>query len=130
MKVGKTFSFDAAHQLPNHDGKCRRPHGHTYKLVVEVEGPVQEPNPEIHNPKEGMVIDFADLKAIWKDELEPKLDHQDLNVTLADVVPVTTCEMLATWIRDTFFNSLNTSLTPPMQVRVRLWETPTSYAEV
>ena len=38
MKIGKTYSFEAAHHLPNHNGKCKNPHGHSYRLEVEVEG--------------------------------------------------------------------------------------------
>ena len=34
----KEFDFDAAHFLPNYNGKCEHLHGHTYKLVVKVEG--------------------------------------------------------------------------------------------
>ena len=49
MFVLKEFEFDAAHYLPEYNGKCERLHGHTYKLVVKVEG-----TPD----KEGMVIDF------------------------------------------------------------------------
>lgn len=124
MKVGKTFSFDAAHQLPNHEGKCRRLHGHTYKLEVEVEGLVKEPVGEAPRSDEGMVIDFSILKAIFKEHIEPLVDHQFLNETIP--VPVTTCEMIATWIRDTFLLHLPEA----MPVTVRLWETPTSYAEI
>jgi 6-pyruvoyltetrahydropterin/6-carboxytetrahydropterin synthase len=38
--VRKCFTFDAAHQLPNHGGKCRHPHGHTYKVEVALTGPM------------------------------------------------------------------------------------------
>ena len=55
MFVLKEFEFDAAHYLPEYNGKCERLHGHTYKLVVKVEG-----TPD----KEGMVIDFIRLKNI------------------------------------------------------------------
>lgn len=38
MIVLKEFEFDAAHYLPEYNGKCERLHGHTYKLVVKVQG--------------------------------------------------------------------------------------------
>lgn len=60
MFVLKEFEFDAAHYLPEYNGKCERLHGHTYKLVVKVEG-----TPD----KEGMVIDFIRLKNIVKEEV-------------------------------------------------------------
>ena len=33
MIVLKEFEFDAAHYLPEYNGKCERLHGHTYKLI-------------------------------------------------------------------------------------------------
>lgn len=129
MKVAKIFDFHAAHKLPKHDGQCRDLHGHTYKLEVIVDGLLQEPN-ETWNPEEGMVLDFGRLKEIWKEHLEPLVEHKYLNETLENIVPVTTCEMMATWFRDTFFHHLSDTETGPFVVHVRLWETPTSYAEV
>ena len=38
MIVLKEFEFDAAHYLPSYNGKCEHLHGHTYKLVVKVDG--------------------------------------------------------------------------------------------
>lgn len=38
MIIIKEFDFDAAHYLPAYNGKCEHLHGHTYKLVVKVEG--------------------------------------------------------------------------------------------
>lgn len=53
MKVLKEFEFDAAHYLPSYNGKCEHLHGHTYRLVVMVDG-----RPD----HEGMVLDFTLLK--------------------------------------------------------------------
>lgn len=65
-------TFDCAHQLPNHDGKCANLHGHTYKVVVSVAGRVlQKPG----DPKEGMVVDFGVIKAIYKSLIENVCDH-------------------------------------------------------
>ena len=50
MIVLKEFEFDAAHYLPSYNGKCEHLHGHTYKLVVKVDG-----RPDM----EGMVLDFS-----------------------------------------------------------------------
>ena len=38
FKISKEFSFDMAHLLDGHDGKCQNLHGHTYKLQVEISG--------------------------------------------------------------------------------------------
>ncbi|MCQ2316562.1 MAG: 6-carboxytetrahydropterin synthase QueD [Bacteroidales bacterium] len=68
----KTFHFEAAHALAGYDGKCRNIHGHSYELQVTVKGmPVDEPG----NPKNGMVIDFHDLKRIVNEEVVERLDH-------------------------------------------------------
>jgi 6-pyruvoyltetrahydropterin/6-carboxytetrahydropterin synthase len=117
--ISKTFKFEAAHSLPNHDGKCKNPHGHSYRVVVYVRGPVcREPD----HPKEGMVLDFADIKAVWKSHLEPNLDHKDLNVTMNGMV--TTAENIAGRILATF----RANLVPVDKVEV--WETETSCASV
>lgn len=68
----KIFHFEAAHALNGYDGKCRNIHGHSYELRVTVKGmPLDEPG----NPKNGMVIDFHDLKSIVNQEVVEKLDH-------------------------------------------------------
>lgn len=68
----KIFHFEAAHALNGYDGKCRNIHGHSYELRVTVKGmPLNEPD----NPKNGMVIDFHDLKSIVNQEIVDKLDH-------------------------------------------------------
>ena len=68
----KIFHFEAAHALNGYDGKCRNIHGHSYELRVTVKGmPLNEPG----NPKNGMVIDFHDLKQIVNQEVVEKLDH-------------------------------------------------------
>ena len=56
MTIFKEFTFDAAHFLPNvPDGhKCREVHGHTYKLTVFIDGPVDN--------ELGWVMDFGDAK--------------------------------------------------------------------
>lgn len=120
-KVTKVFRFEAAHHLPNHDGKCREPHGHSYMVEVTCFGQI---NHVVDDPKEGMVIDFAEIKDMWEAEIKPLLDHKDLNVSLKDWIPVTTAECIAAWILATFRNN-------GVPVRsVAVWETATSCAEV
>lgn len=94
-EITKQWTFDAAHQLPNHDGKCRNLHGHTYTVIIGLEGPIKGVNGD---PDEGMVIDYYHLGEFWKEELEPKLDHKFLNETLP--IPITTAECIAAYIFD------------------------------
>ena len=114
--ITKTFNFEAAHKLPNHDGKCANLHGHSYKFEVTVIGEIIK-----DGPKEGMVMDFADLSKVVNSEILEKWDHQFLN----DILPfTTTAENLATEIFKILkANGLNVT-------KVRLWETAKAYATV
>ena len=72
IRVTKEFAFEMAHVLWNYDGPCRNVHGHSYRLFVTLSGtPVNDPE----NPKNGMVIDFTDLKRIVKKEIVNVFDH-------------------------------------------------------
>jgi len=122
MIVGKTFTFDAAHQLPKYRGDCNKLHGHTYKLEVEAYGPV------VTNERstiEGMVIDFKDLKDLVEEVVLNNLDHSYLN----DIFENPTAEIIAFKIfyeLDKYFEEEEDRGIS----KVRLWETPTSYVEV
>ncbi|MVW51465.1 6-carboxytetrahydropterin synthase QueD, partial [Escherichia coli] len=70
FKIAKEFSFDMAHMLDGHDGKCQNLHGHTYKLQVEVTG-----NLHLDGAKRGMVMDYSDLKAVVKQHILDPMDH-------------------------------------------------------
>jgi len=66
IRITKRFNFEAGHALHGYEGKCKNIHGHSYKLDVTVQGiPIKDRS----NPKYGMVIDFADLKKIVKEEI-------------------------------------------------------------
>ncbi len=70
MILIKEFEFDAAHHLTKYHGKCERPHGHTYKLVVKLDGKPDH---------EDMIFDFVELKNIVNKEVLVDFDHHDLN---------------------------------------------------
>jgi len=118
MKTTITVSltFAAAHQLPEHEGKCARLHGHTYGLEVTVEG-----TPQAAGPAKGMVMDFAELRERVNRVVVEPLDHQLLN-DLFEHAP--TAEAVAAWI----FERLQNDGQPV--VRVRLAEGPNSFVEV
>jgi len=88
MILRKEFGFEAAHFIWNHPGKCRRLHGHNYKLLVSLEGQV--------NPETGMIIDFGDLSRIVQEKVILYLDHKLLN----DLITLATTENIAFWIWD------------------------------
>ena len=117
LSVTKIFEFESAHFLLDHPGKCKAMHGHSYKLEVEVgygRGDALNEN--------GMIIDFGDLKKIIQPLIDNYLDHKFLNDSLHSDNP--TAEKMLFWIVERI------ELPPPVYLlRVRLWETSTSYAE-
>jgi len=72
IRVTKEFPFEMAHVLWNYDGPCRNVHGHSYRLFVTILG---SPSEDSSNPKNGMVIDFTDLKKIVKENIVDVFDH-------------------------------------------------------
>lgn len=108
MKVTRTFTFSAAHHLTDYHGACERPHGHTYRLAVTVEGEIR---------KDGLVIDFVELKKLVVDEVLTHLDHTDLN----NIFKNPSAEHIAVWI----WNKLEPHLAKKNPVKlsqVQLWE--------
>lgn len=89
MRIRKQFPFEAAHVLPHHAGKCARLHGHSYRLDVTVEGPL-----ETAGPATGMVVDFDELARIVQARAIDDLDHRHLN----DAIPNPTSENIVAWI--------------------------------
>ena len=89
MEIWKEFTFEAAHLLPNvPDGhKCKRLHGHSYRVRVCVEG-------ELH-PSLGWVVDFAEIAEAFE-PIRQRLDHYYLNEIEGLENP--TSEVLAKWI--------------------------------
>ena len=113
MIVLKEFEFDAAHYLPEYNGKCERLHGHTYKLVVKVQGTPDH---------EGMVIDFIRLKNIVKENVLVHLDHACIN----DILPQPSAENISVWVWNKLKDLLHGDNYDLYEVEV--WETKTSRA--
>lgn len=107
MKVTKEFVFDAAHYLPNYEGKCERLHGHTWKLHVTVEAPLERVS--------GLAFDFVKLKNLTMERAVNRLDHQVVN----DLVENPSAELIALWV----WHQLRDL---PLH-EVKVWETPTSF---
>jgi 6-pyruvoyltetrahydropterin/6-carboxytetrahydropterin synthase len=108
MEIFKSFTFEAAHSLPNvaENHKCRRLHGHSFHTTVYVNGPVDE--------NTGWVMDFADIKRACKPVYEA-LDHRYLNDIPGLENP--TSEHIARWI----WNQLSPTL--PMLSKIEVRET-------
>lgn len=124
-RISKEFKFEAAHRLLNHDGNCQRPHGHSYRVIVEVAGRIK---PADGAPDEGMVLDFGVLKDAWM-MIEPELDHRDLNETLGPRIGPTTAENIAVWLLDKFDAAVSLAVGDRVTA-VTVYETATSSATV
>jgi len=72
IRITKEFNFEMAHALLGYDGKCSNIHGHSYHLTVTLIG---EPSDKSSDPKNGMVMDFGELKIIVNKEIIEKFDH-------------------------------------------------------
>ncbi|WP_041667644.1 6-carboxytetrahydropterin synthase QueD [Acetohalobium arabaticum] len=146
VSVTKSFSWDMAHMLAGHEDQCKNLHGHTYKLEVEVTS--KSGKLQAAGASQGMIIDFKDLKQVVTEEIVAPLDHaflywakspdeveHQLAATLQDadrkVVSVDfrpTAENMANYFWEILQNNF-TKLDIEV-VSVKVWETPTSYAEV
>ena len=111
MEIFKEFSFEAAHLLPlvpdNH--KCRRLHGHSFRVQVHVRGEI--------SAETGWILDFADIKKAFQ-PIHDELDHRYLNDIEGLSNP--TSEILARWI----WNRLKPSL--PLLSKIVVCETCTT----
>ncbi len=78
ISIRKEFDWEAGHWLPQHDGKCNREHGHSYRLVVDVTGTIQPQfdRSTFNNPEWGMIIDFGKMKDVVKKVVVDKYDHR------------------------------------------------------
>ena len=139
IRVTREFTFEMAHVLLNYDGPCRNVHGHSYRLFVTLSGvPVKDSN----NPKNGMVIDFSDLKNLVLDKIVNQFDHSVVisrdfdrekrgmtekifgNTVVVDYQP--TCENL---VAD-FAQRLSDVMPAGVSIHsLKLYETAKSYAE-
>jgi len=139
IRVTKRFHFEMAHTLYEYDGLCRNIHGHSYNLEVTISG---EPRNEAGHPKDGMVLDFGELKNIVKTQVVNRFDHALMvnrlvpekqmellkqtteRVIIVDFQP--TSENIVTFIAEILQQHL------PLSVNlfsIRLYETVTSFAE-
>lgn len=106
--------FNASHIIPGHPGKCRNLHGHSYSVEVFVTGDRLDRNGILEG------ADFAQLKKALS-EVVDRYDHMHLN----DIIPSNpTAENIA----KTIFRELSDKGTEGLE-KVRVWESPRSYAE-
>jgi 6-pyruvoyltetrahydropterin/6-carboxytetrahydropterin synthase len=114
VRLRKSFTFEAAHWLPSfpEGHKCRRMHGHSFRVDVIVEGEIPEGSYHL--------VDYGDIKAVT-DPLREQLDHYCLNDIEGLDNP--TSEMLARWLWDRIHPKL------PLLAEIRVHETCTACCE-
>ena len=133
MKIAKEFKWEMGHRLPEHFGLCKNIHGHSYKMIVELEGDLNE---------QGMIIDFYELEKIINPLVE-ELDHAfmvnkddkvvmeflgNMNSKKVIVDFESTVENICTYISERIIKgSLPKNV---ISVSVRVYETADAYAEV
>lgn len=120
--ITKQFRFEAAHQLPNHRGKCARLHGHSYLLEISVRGPIKSRRGQ---SDDGMVLDLDDIKQIVHAAIIERVDHYNLNDLMTEP---TTAENIAHWIW-TELAAAHPDFAA-LLYRIRLWETASGYVEI
>jgi len=140
IRVTKSFSFETGHALYGYDGLCKNVHGHSYKLHVTVVGrPIDDQN----HVKNGMVIDFKDLKSIVKSEVVDVFDHATVfnkntpHVELAKILSDNGHKVLLVDYQPTsekmvieFAHRIASRLPAHIKLHnLRLHETATAYAE-
>ena len=139
IKITKQFSFEMAHALRNYDGLCRNIHGHSYKMDITLAG---QPLHDDTSPKNGMVMDFGDLKKLVNEEIISLLDHalvlnaktdaQLIAVLKQNYEKIVTVDFQPTTenLLNFIANKLKTRLPENVKLcRIRLRETDTSYAD-
>jgi len=127
ITVTRAFEFSYAHCLPKYDGRCKNLHGHNAKVLVTFRG-----RRVGQGPKQGMLIDFSDIKKEIGGLIDREFDHKLLNdmVCFADDNSNTnppTAENIALVLFDRI--TKRTTL-GNMLYKVRVYETDDSYAEV
>jgi 6-pyruvoyltetrahydropterin/6-carboxytetrahydropterin synthase len=147
LQVTKEFSWAMAHMLTNHDGLCKNLHGHTYKMSVTVQRRFEDHVVVKTGSSQDMVVDFKDLKEIVENEIVSPLDHSfvywtkggALELEIANACMRHKAKVKAFEFRPTaelmaanFFEVLEAQFLEVglVLICVKVWETPTAYAEV
>jgi len=137
LGIMKRIDFCAGHRLPGHGGKCENLHGHNYRLDIHVSAAALD--------EVGRVIDFVDLKRVFKNWIDENWDHgfvlseHDQNAIDAVrqvqphklyLIPYNpTAENMVRYLMEHVAPQLLGDVRGVQITRLVLWETDTSCAE-
>jgi 6-pyruvoyltetrahydropterin/6-carboxytetrahydropterin synthase len=116
--IFKDFAFSAAHAIRGHTRGCQNLHGHNYRVRVHLRAARLD--------ELGMVMDFADLKAMMEEIVGP-FDHRVINEIPPFDERNTTAELISQYV----YEEVERRLQDQERVRVarvEVWETDTSCA--
>mgnify|MGYP001570765798 CR=1 FL=1 len=123
----KIFTFEAAHQLPNHNGKCKFLHGHSYRLETVFESNIkfESVHGDSFYTQQGFLVDFSEIKDLVKSKIIDKFDHKCLN----DYFEIPSAEEVAFHCFTVICGSIkaNPLFRNVKLCKITLWETETSY---
>ncbi len=133
IKIGKEYRWEMSHRLQFYNGLCKNIHGHSYKMILELEG---EPD------ENGMLLDFYKIDEIVKPLLN-EYDHafvmnkndrevleflKNNNFLHVELDFNTTCENIAQHfaqiLKEPFSKFMNLH-----SLSIRIYETVDAYAE-
>jgi 6-pyruvoyltetrahydropterin/6-carboxytetrahydropterin synthase len=125
-KIIKKIEFCYGHRLIGHKGKCRYLHGHNALIEVDIRADELDRN--------GMVIDFGDVRDIVKGWVDANLDHRMLLCRRDEAVSVLKSLKEPVYLMDDNPSAENIAKHLFYEIRkmgldvceVRLWETPSS----
>jgi 6-pyruvoyltetrahydropterin/6-carboxytetrahydropterin synthase len=143
MLITSKLEFDAGHRIPSHNSQCRHLHGHRYAIEITLSGDIIT---DEGIAKQGMVMDYSEVKQIAKDALVNKWDHaflvysgdvqvlqflqsiEDHKTVVLDTPP--TAENLALVAFNILDNAYQDNYGNRLRLeQVRLFETPSCWAD-
>jgi 6-pyruvoyltetrahydropterin/6-carboxytetrahydropterin synthase len=126
--VTKRIDFCYGHRLLDYGGICKHPHGHNAVAEIEVRNQLDDRN---------MVCDFSDIKRVIKGWIDKELDHKMLLrqddplvaalLSLGEPMYLLDSNPTVERIARLIFDYAKAQGFPV--VRVKVWETPSSFAE-
>lgn len=119
LSISSRHEFDAAHYLPDYQGRCSMMHGHRWVVEFDISTELgEEPEGFDLVANDGMLIDFNDLA-----EAVDMLDHDVLNEHVANP----TAECIALWFWDQVTDVLPLG---SFVVSVTVWESPANAVSI